>query len=226
MNDIKKFLEECVFYPCSGLDGFPIKHLSSRIQRFFYVDYFTTRLSVKHSVIDPGFKGYEIHEVEELSPNDVFGMSWAEIRKKYRNTYEHLKDECADPFVALYQFKRVAGFTDEHGPELFELLFAGCEAIAAFELAFSRRGIAPQCLVNICSGIRMGGRNYSSYPDNLKLALLQNTGGIPAFLLYDRRVGDSDLDEYLSLVERYEPVDQFSYPDIGPITFASLALVS
>lgn len=102
-----------------------------------------------------------------------------------------------------------------------ELMFARCEAIAIFISAFSRRKIAPKCLVHVRSGIAFGG-NFSEDPRELKRTLLANKGGLPAFMLYDRMGSSCDYGDYLDLVEKYELVERWGYPDGGHLTLARL----
>ena len=218
--NIEHFLENCVYYPCSGLDGFPVKFLAKRFQRFFYVDSSTSRTDFEQRIAEPGFEGYRIGSIDELSPKAVFGASWKKIEKQYEQLFSRLSPEWADPFLVLYRFERLEGLTDDHGPESFDLLFARCEAIAAFELAFSRRNLAPICLVHKQSGICFGG-NYSDYPEMLGAALRRNKGGLPDFVFYDRPGGDSDWGSHLKLVEQYTPIDRVDYPERGPLTFAA-----
>jgi hypothetical protein len=177
MMDIEDFLEDCVYYPCSGMDGFPVKFLSSRFQRFFYVDGSTSREDFERRVTDPGFDGYRVDTIDELSPEDVFGESWREIEQRYEQTFARLTLEWTDQFLLIYRFERLAEFADSHSPESFDLLVARCEAITAFELTFSRRNLAPQCLAHINSGVSFGG-NYSQYPEKLSAALRPRTSAV------------------------------------------------
>jgi hypothetical protein len=221
MNTIDKFLSECVFYSCSALHGVPVKFLGKRFQRFFYADYSVERRQFDTSLKEQGFKGYELDSVEELSPKKVFGMTWKDLAQRHDSTISRIHFEWTDPFVVLCRFKRMDSFGDDHGPEAFEFMFARCEAIAAFISAFSRRNIAPKCLVHIRSGIGFGG-NFQDYPKELKRVLLQNKGGLPAFMFYDSMGSSGECGDYLDLVKKYQLVERWGYPDGDHLTLAKL----
>ena len=217
--NIEEFLKDCVYYPCSGLDGFPVKFLSQRFQRFFYVDASTSREDFERRAIEPGFDGYDIDYIEELSAMTVFGAPWEDIEQEWEQTFSRLTLPWSEPFLLMYTFRRREGLGATHGPESFQLLFARCEAIAAFKLAFARRNLAPKCLVHIQPGVSFGG-NFLEYAEELSIEARNNRGGLPACLFYDRRGGDNDWGSYLNLVEEYEPVEQVDYPEKGPLTLA------
>lgn len=205
MNDINNFLEECVYYPCSELDGKPVTFLGKRFQRFFYADYSVDRARFD-KFIREGFTGYQLSAIDELSPEIVFGMSWKAVEQRCASTLSQVHFEWSAPFVVLSRFERVPAFNDDHGPATFEFMFARCEAIATFISVFSRRKITLKCLVHICSGIGFGG-NFSEYPKELSHALLENDGGLPAFMFYDSMGSNRDFGDYLDLIEKYKPVE-------------------
>lgn len=219
MNDIDSFLRECVFYPCSALHGLPVKLLSSRFPRFFYADYSVEREQFNRAIREEGFNGYQLATEVEVTPDSVFGMPWKGLEKEYRSTISRIRFEWSNPFVVLCRFERAVGFDDSHGPPAFELMFARCEAIAAFKSAFSRRSIAPTCLVHVRSGIGFGG-NFSDYPQELAGALRANNGGLPPFMLYDAMGTNPEGGDYLDLVENYERVERWGYRDGGHLTLA------
>lgn len=219
MNDIDSFLQECVFYPCSGLHGRPVKLLSKRFPRFFYADYSVDREQFNNTIRKEGFKGYQLTTVVEVTPESVFGMPWKTLEKEHRSTISLVHFEWSSPFVVLCHFERTVDFDDSHGPLAFEFMFARCEAIAAFKSAFSRRNIAPKCLVHIRSGIGFGG-NFSDYPNELARALSANNGGLPPFMLYDAMGSNPEGGDYLDLVENYERIERWGYHDGGHLTLA------
>ena len=221
MNDIDSFLKDCVYYPCSGLHGVPVRLLGKRFQRFFYADYSVDRNQFESSISNAGFKGYQLSAREDLAPELVFGMSWKEFAQRHHSTTSRVPIERSNPFVALCRFKREMDFNDDHGPLEFELMFARCEAIATFVSAFSQRNVAPKCLVYIRSGIGFGG-NFSEYPRDLRSALLSNSSGLPSFMFYDAMGSNSNCGDYLDLVKNYEQIERWGYPDGGHLTLAGL----
>lgn len=221
MNDIDHFLSECVYYPCSDLHGVPIKFLGKRFQRFFYADYNVDRKKFDKTIRDEGLRGYQLKAIDELTPEEVFGMSWEGVERMHDRTISKIQLDWSNPFVVLCRFERAIGFDDDHGPVAFELMFTRCEAIATFVSVFSRRGIAPKCLIHVCSGVGFG-KNFSTYPSELSDAVSANEGGFPPFIFYDRRGSDRDGGDYLDLVERYEPIKVWGYPDGGFLKLASI----
>ena len=215
MNHIDSFFADCVYYPCSALHGGPVKFLGKRFQRFFYADYSIERAQFDKDTKEKGFKGYRLSKIDELTPEIVFGMSWKGIEQRYASTLSRVHFEWSNPYVVLCRFERAPNFDDAHGPVMFEVMFARCEAIASFISVFSRRNVAPKCLVHIRSGIGFGG-NFSNYPRELKSALLANKGGLPAFMFY----GSRNYGDYLDLVEKYKPVETWCYPDGFHLTLA------
>jgi len=220
MDDIYTFLKECVYYPCSGVHGTPIKFLSKRFQRFFYADYKIDRNQLIESI--GGIKGYQLSEMVDLTSEDVFGMSWIDFEQDHQITISKLTREFSKPFIALSVLERTPGFGSDHGPKKLEILFACSEAIATYKSSLSRRRIVPKCLVHIRSGIALGG-NYFDYPQVLSSALLANRGGLPDFMLYDRNGSSSDYGDYLDIVERYTEEQRWGYSDGGCLILAKRA---
>ena len=214
MFDIDSFLKECVFYPCSALHGVPVKFLGNRFRRFLYVDYKIKRAEFDQSIEEGGFNGYQQSAVDELSPETIFGMSWDDVKESHCDTLSQVHSEWSEPFVVLSRFTRLPDFNDDHGPATFELMFVCCEAIATFISVFSSRNIVPKCLVHIRSGISFGG-NFSEYPGELNRALLENQGGLPPFMFYASMGSSRGGGDYLDIIEEYETVETWGYPDGG-----------
>jgi hypothetical protein len=219
MVDIDSFLKECVFYPCSALHGVPVKFLGKCFQRFLYVDYRIKRVDFEQSIEEGGFKGYRQSVVDEISPETLFGMSWDGVRESHRVSLSQIPFEWSEPFVVLSRFERSPGYDDAHGPATFELMFVCCEAISTFISVFFRRNIVPRCLVHIRSGIGCGG-NFSEYPYELNQALVENEGGLPPFIFYDFMGSSRDCGDYLDIIEKYETVEKWGYPDGGFLKLA------
>jgi len=219
--DVTRFLKGCVFYPCSGLHGTPIKFLGKRFRRFLYADYEVDRQRFDEAIHGLGFKGYRLRTTEELGPENVFGMSWEDFARRNAETISRVSYEWRDPYLTLCRFKRDSDLDDSHGPPGFELMFACTEAIATFKAAFSQRNITPKCLVHVRSGIGFGG-NFGNYPRELGIALLENKAGLPPFMFYDRMGSSRDCGDYLDLIEEYGPIERWGYPDGGFLELAKL----
>lgn len=219
MNEIDSFLRECVFYPCSGLHGLPVKLLSSRFPRFFYADYSVEREKFNKAITEEGFRGYKLTTQVEVTPDSVFGVRWQVLKKEHHSTISAVPSEWSNPFVVRCRFERAVGLDNDHGPPALELMFSRCEAIAAFKSAFFRRNIAPKCLVHIRSGIGFGG-NFPNYSKELAEAFRANKGGLSPFMLYDAMGSNPESNNYLDLVKDYVRVERWGYPDGGHLTLA------
>lgn len=221
--DVTRFLKGCVFYPCSGLHGTPIKFLGKRFRRFLYADYSVDRKRFHEAIHGRGFRGYRLRATEELDPENIFGMPWEDFARRNAETISRVSYEWRDPYLTLCRFKRDSEFDDSHGPPGFELMFACAEAIATFKAAFSQRNITPKCLVHVRSGIGFGG-NFSDYPKKLRSVLLENQSGLPPFMFYDRMGSSRECGDYLDLVEKYDPIERWGYRDGGFLELAKLNL--
>lgn len=219
MDSLEHFLQNCAFYPCSGLHGTPIKFLGSRIPRFFYADYLVSRDQLTNALREPGLHGYRPVTHRDLTPESLFGLSWHAIRTQHRAAFEAIHFDWADPFITHSRLERTAGFDDSHGPPALELLFARCEAITTLRLAFNRRRIAPRCVIHVRSGIGFGG-NFRTYPQMLGQALQENAGGLPDLLMYDSMGGTPVYGDYLDLVQSYREVSRWGYRDGGFLALA------
>lgn len=221
-RSVNSFLRNCVFYPCSSLHGTPVKFLSSRFHRFLYCDYSITRDDFQAAVQSPGFRGYRLASTSDLDPVNVLGVTWEKFRKSHKKTTSALHFEWLDPFIIFCTFQREPEFTENHGPELIELMFVRAESVATLEHVFRKRGFPASCLVHVRSGIGCGG-NYSEYPQMLEKALLSNKGGLPRFIFHDRMGAHSEYGDYLPVIERYRELCRWGYSDGGCLILSELS---
>ncbi len=219
-----QFLNGSVFYPCSGLDGAPIKYVGKLFQRFFYADYFIPKSDFMWDFKYFGCRGYTTSSVEELDVRAAFGCSWEEIARNSADTIEKLPFKSPpfkwipeDAFLALARFERIPGYPEDHGPERFEVLYAKCEAVAIFRATFSRFGVAPGCLANIRPGLGFGG-NFRDYTEQLDRVVRENPAGTPEFLLYDHLGAEPRSGGYLPITSGYRKIRRWAryHPDFGP----------
>jgi hypothetical protein len=220
---MEQFLNGSVFYPCSGLDGAPIKYVGKMFQRFFYADYFIPKSDFMWDFKYPGCRGYKTVSLEELDVQAAFGCSWEEIARNSPDTIEKLPFKTAPyqwipeaAFLALARFERSPGYTEDHGPERFEVLYAKCEAVAIFRATFNRFGVAPGCLAHIRPGLAFGG-NFQGYCKVLNQVVSENPAGTPEFLLYDHLGADPGSGGCLPITSRYRTLEHWSryHPDFG-----------
>ena len=229
-HELRPFLERCVFYPCSELDGAPVKLLGKKFQAFFYVDYFISRGRFQRECHRGGFRGYDCGTLIDIPLDAVFGSNWDAIKQEIAAIPElsgnlHWQEKPEQEFAALAKFNRLPGFGAPHGPESFSLLFASCEATLAYLAAFNQAGIAPECLCYIRPGIGFGG-GYSEYPERLSQIIRQNRAGLPRHVLIDETGLSSEAGDYFPLITEYRQRTHFPYQTENygdsKLTFASL----
>ena len=212
MDKITEFLKESLFYPCSGLDGAPIKFTGKHFQKFIYVDYTIERDQFLQQCAHPGFRGYRMTDAHDLSVESVFGASWEDVGHQLRATVSDRDFDWSpeSAFILATHFERVDGFDDEHGPEQFDLWFIQCEAITTYRALYTRRGIKPKCVAHIRSGIAFGG-NFSGYIRVLQKTLIENPNGLPDYILHDTIGGDPRWGDYLRLLSFYRARTRWTY---------------
>ena len=212
MDKITEFLKESLFYPCSGLDGAPIKFTGKHFKKFIYVDYTIERDQFLQQCAHPGFRGYRMTDAHDLSVESVFGASWEDVGHQLRATVSgrHFDWSPERAFILATHFERIDGFDDEHGPEQFDLWFIQCEAITTYRAIYTRRGIKPKCVAHIRSGIAFGG-NFSGYIRVLQKTLIENPNGLPDYILHDKIGADPQCGDNLPLVQFYQARARWTY---------------
>jgi hypothetical protein len=215
-EEIKQFLKECVYYPCSAIDGAPVKFLGQRFRSFFYTDYSFKRENLDIRYLRHCFHGYECESVIDVPVETIFGPDWAAIKQDHERITENLTMpyDPENEYMVLAKFNRLPDFNNQHGAEAFSVLFARCEAITAYKAAFSLKGISPACLCYIRSGIGFGG-NFSGFPCALADAIQQNKDGLPSYLLIDKMGSHQKFGDYFRLVESYQSMVSFPYVTEG-----------
>ncbi len=180
------FLNNSVYYPCSGLHEKPLEILGSLSPNFLYadngVDFENVQNNKRLSC------GYCRINFEDLEPTDL-------------HLIEKRGDERAT-FVALSHFERLSENSDEHGPNQIHLVFTGGEGVNTYATVYNIRVVAPTCLVHICPGQGF----VENYCENLALAMEENLEGLPKYLLIDEAGCNADTQYYLRTVESYTPL--------------------
>lgn len=204
IENVRNFLSDAVFYPCSGLDGKPVKFVGGRFRSYFYVDYAIDRSAFEAACSGgPGFRGYQLEEFCDLDFEEWFGPDWSQSPSFDAS---ELAFEFRDEFVAAARFGRLPNWPEEHGPRSFQIVFARCEAVLSYRSVFSRLQVAPRCLAHIRSGMAFGG-NYSGYVEDLCRAISENPAGLPRFILSDEMGSDRRSGDYFSPIESYAPIE-------------------
>ena len=164
---LRELLRDSLYYPCSGFDGDPVKHLAGNILSFVYVDYGPTPEDLRAELEKPGFNGYNPLsrprrvEPQELTPR---GPHWRE-----------------PTFCIWSVFQRQEGYNAAYGPNRFSLLYIGGEAVETFQALYISDWMAPKAV----AVIQPGNPTRFENPDGeFAVSVLQNPAGQPEVLLY------------------------------------------
>ena len=208
---MRKFLENSVFYPCSGLDGTPVQFLGKQFQSFVYADHSIDRETLENKCYSSkGFRGYKCISIDTVENESLFGPAGPSVDDQEIEAFSESMLAPKDIFIAKATFQRLPDFTEAHGPLKFTLMFCRCEAITAYVSAYNRVGIKPKCVCYICPGIGFGG-NYHKFPRKFGHALKMNPKGLPKYILYDKLGGNPKMGDYFRLIKKYERIDRFDY---------------
>ena len=182
---LRKLLKDSLYYPASGFDGNPIRHLAGNIHSFIYVDYGYERDAFDRALHEEGFLGYEILAARTVTEQELVPHGW---RPTPPLPYEGRPSEgdCKAPFCLWVVMQRRADMSPSHGPERFSLLYLCADGAAAFQAIYVANGLAPRAIALIQPGHGFGG-NYTDFTDPeliLARSVLGNPAGQPELLLY------------------------------------------
>ncbi len=183
---LKDVLDRSLYYPSSGCDGNPIKHLGGFTHSFICVDSGIQHDDLLCSLTEERhrFKGYEILFIkdvfrQELAPN---GFSLPTLLrcdgKPSKRNYP--------PFAVWAVHQRRTEFDDNHGPERFSLLFICGDGVATYHALYYSNRCAPEVLAIIQPGHGWGG-NWTDFTDPRLVfarSVCGNPYGTPDYLLY------------------------------------------
>lgn len=185
---LKQVLNDSLYYPSSGIDGDPIRHLAGNIFSFIYVDYGYTEDDLKNAILNRGFTGYQpvavrpVREIE-LTPNGWIKM--VVLTKEDGDPRSH-QDFVKPSFCSWYVFERHPGFDARHGPCRFSLVHLCADGVAAFQALYVSNDMRPKAIAIIQPGEGFGGNwTYFWNPEQiLARTVLRNPAGVPDWLLY------------------------------------------
>ena len=197
---MKSFLSECIYYPASGYDGTPVRHLSKRWNRFVYADAWGTREQQLGALQSAPFLGYQVANQRAVSPAELIPEGWTPRPPRWLTPDSYLRD-CPlgrmrpAGWAQLSHLDREAGFSSEHGPSSFELLQIQAEGAACYQALFNSNGILPAAVVYIRAGEGFGG-NFSDYSKAMLDVMLDHPLGLPPFLFCWHQNGRPSVSEH------------------------------
>jgi hypothetical protein len=183
---LRKILKDSLYYPASGFDGNPIRHLAGNIHSFIYVDYGHERDEFDRALHEEGFRGYEILAEREVTERELAPLGWRPTPPSPSEGRPN-DNNCKAPFCLWVVMQRHAGMPPSHGPERFSLLYLCADGAAAFQALYVANGLAPKAVAIIQPGHCFGGKNYTDFTDPERIlarSILENPAGQPELLLY------------------------------------------
>jgi hypothetical protein len=179
-------LNRSFYYPSSGFDGDPIRHLGGNFKSFIYVDYGKSFEELDANLRNTGFRGYQIVaerivKEQELAPNG-WVIPNVELKDGDFSTCLMNRERF---FCHWYIFELRGDVPCEHGPKRFSLLYMCQDGIIAYKTIFNANSIAPAAIAIIQPGYGFG-RNWTDFTvvDSLLYRTVrENKSGLPAILL-------------------------------------------
>ena len=196
-STLKKLLSKSLYYPCSGLDGTPVKFLGGTIYSFVLADHHVSKDEFLHEFDERRkkfkFKGYQMAFQREVQMNELFPNGYNPIPPDLLvgGNAEQLPPPMAayeDTWFAQWLIlKRDNDRNSTHGPKKFSLLFIRDDATTLFYNLFYVKKCAPKCVAII-----QPGSSWTNIRDENQIfakIVLHNTGGSPDYLLRGRYGG-------------------------------------
>lgn len=184
---LHELLRDSLYYPSSGFDGEPVKHLGGNIISFVYVDYGYTREAFRNALEGPGFHGYDLLAIRSVTEQELAPHGWhPDPPTPDDGDPSHYRDCIKEPFCDWCVFQHQEGFTDNHGPDRFSLLYLCADGVTAFQALYVTNSVAPKAVAVIQPGTGFG-CNWTDFTDPEKIfarSVLNNPGGRPEILLY------------------------------------------
>ena len=188
---LNELLRDSLYYPSSGFDGEPVKHLAGNIISFVYVDYGYTRDEFMSEMKNTRFRGYDPPAIRSVTEQELVPHGWHPDPPTPDDGDPSLhRDGIKEPFCDWCVFQRQKGFPANHGPDRFSLLYLCADGVAAFQALYVTNSVAPKAVAVIQPGHSILGGNWTDFTDPEKIfarSVLQNPGGRPEILLYGGR---------------------------------------
>lgn len=183
---LRVLLTDSLYYPASGFDGDPVRHLGGSIQSFVYADYGYSQGDLMEA-LRVGFSGYELLATRSVSVNELIPEHWQDIRFELKGDDPlRYREQIKEPFCMWTVFERRCSYSDNHGPSRFSLLYLCAEGVAAFQALYAANAITPRAIAVIQPGHAFG-NNWTDFTDPdkaLARAVFSNMCGKPSLLLY------------------------------------------
>ena len=192
---LSELLKDSLYYPCSGIDGDPVKHLAGNIVSFVYADYGIDHLPVLNDLTNTGFRGYKLLALRPVTEQELAPHGWHPVPPTHHDGRpSSVSNWVKRPFCIWCVFQR-EGLTADYGPSRFSLLYICGDGVATFQAIYNTNAVAPRAVAVIQPGCGPFGMAFTDIADPEKIfarSVRDNPAGLPEVLLYGGR-GDRQL---------------------------------
>jgi hypothetical protein len=184
---LQKILKDSLFYPSSGFDGDPVKHLAGKIYSFIYVDYGYEETELENALQERGFNGYEVLGSRSVLPYELTPQGWQQAlpKKSDGNPLIHAR-HIKKGFCKWIVFERKKEFQSDHGPHRFSLLYLCSEGVCTYQCLYISNRAYPKMVAIIQPGTGFG-FNWTNFEDPDMIFgrnVLGNPFGVPDYILF------------------------------------------
>jgi len=179
-------LNDSLYYPSSGFDGDPVRHLAGNILSFIYADY-GRRYDDFVRALKTGFSGYDLLAARSVTERELTPRGWRPtLPTRLDGDPSQSRRWMKDPFCAWSVFRRCENVPDSHGPARFSLLYLCADGVAAFQALYVANSAVPKAVAVIQPGHGFGGNwtDFTSPKGIFAKTVLGNPSGQPKILLY------------------------------------------
>jgi len=184
---LDEILADSLYYPSSGFDGDPVKHLGGNVLSFIYVDYGRSKEKLLQDLKEPGFRGYKIIGRRDITKEELIPHGWRPSWPTLRDgDPPPLRQFIEKPYAYWVVLERCEDFPDAHGPDHFSLLYLYADGVAGFQALYISNQKAPKFVAIIQPGNSFG-HNWTDYSNPgliFARSVLENPAGTPQYLLY------------------------------------------
>ena len=191
---LREVLQDSLYYPGAGSDGKPVKWLAGHVHSFIYTDYGVSQSRFLAELKSPclGFSGYKIVGRRNVTLKELTPKGWAPRHPKSVDGNPRLwRDYIKTPFCIWVVLERSLGYSAEHGPERFSLLYLCSEGAASYQALYNSNGIKPKVLFLINHGFGGNWTNFEEPSKILARSVRDNRAGMPDYLVGRYRPNES-----------------------------------
>jgi hypothetical protein len=182
-----ELLHDSLYYPSSGFDGDPVRHLAGNILSFLYVDYSHGHNEFISALRNSGFRGYDLVATRSVTERELTPHGWRPAGPtRSDGDPSRYRDWIRKPFCSWSLFQRREDVPVNHGPARFSLLYLCADGVAAFQALYVANSAVPKAVAVIQPGHAFGG-NWTDYTNPEQIfarSVLGNPSGQPGILLY------------------------------------------